>query len=950
MTLTRPERRLAAGMRIFAAAFIVAVLIYGLAPWIGPVTSFARRLPFVAFSVVKVATLALVCIYAGSSPRERRGLAWVAVGGHLVSLAAMLLVLAFTDTSRVVTMGPMAQPIGQVLWGAIALDGVICGILVWLALGARAAALEATQGAAVPVKEPLLPAERQLAAFLMLMLVVFVGGAVFFELGALIPSWQPAFVELPFVTNSVVRDGTLALVTIFVLRDVRGRVGVVSILVVSLMVSAAVQGLYWFGAGAEAPMVLFGRTIAIRDALAVGAGVDLAGSLLVLAMQRRAWRARFAPQFLSLRGYRTLGALADVLVVGPDEQVSPEIIARNVDRYFSNIASRRRIVHRMALFIVHFHPVFYFRAPLPQLDPVLCAEHLKRHFYQEVTLRLIPIGVRQWVSGLIKVAKQLTYVGYYNDRRADASVGYTRFKDRPHPVPVPPPKPVALKVATPESIETDALHYEADVCVIGSGAAGAILAYRFAEAGKSVIVLERGKFVQPTAFTDDEVDMIGKLYDDGIFQQTRDLRFTILQGSCVGGTTVVNNAVSFRTPEPVVRESWNDRFRWDAGVDYAELMRSAERVEKWLPIIPQNYNPKILNPSGELFIEGARRLGHPLQADVVAANIVDCKGCGYCNIGCAFGHKMSMLETVLPWGQKKFGDRFRIIAECAVTRLIPGRSGPDGKRVGTVRAQLSDGRALTVRADTVVVAAGAIASSYILQQSGIGKGLPVGEGMSFNMGSAMTAEFDQRLDAYAGLQISHYGLPRSGRGWVFETWWNPPVAQALNMPGWFEQHYDNMRRFPYMMGVGVLVGTESTGQVRSALLGGADVVYEPSENDRRKLADGLIELGQILFAAGARRVMVNGWDYYEFTSPATLGDLIPLALDAEELALGTGHPQGGNAISRSPARGVVGPDFRVHGWENLFVCDASVIPSSLTVNPQLTVMSLADYAAPRMMT
>ncbi|MGH7751405.1 MAG: GMC family oxidoreductase, partial [Gemmatimonadales bacterium] len=203
------------------------------------------------------------------------------------------------------------------------------------------------------------------------------------------------------------------------------------------------------------------------------------------------------------------------------------------------------------------------------------------------------------------------------------------------------------------------------------------------------------------------------------------------------------------------------------------------------------------------------------------------------------------------------------------------------------------------------------------------------------------------MDAYDGLQISHYGVPQRQRGWVYETWWNPPVAQALNMPGWFERHFANMRRYPYMMAVGPLVGTESNGHVARALTGGPDVVYQPTAGDRRKLGDALIQLGQILFAAGARRVMVNAWNDYEFFHPNQLGELVPIALDPDELVLGTGHPQGGNALSATPEWGVVGPDFRVHGWENLYVCDASVIPSSLTVNPQLTVMALAQYAAPR---
>jgi choline dehydrogenase-like flavoprotein len=203
------------------------------------------------------------------------------------------------------------------------------------------------------------------------------------------------------------------------------------------------------------------------------------------------------------------------------------------------------------------------------------------------------------------------------------------------------------------------------------------------------------------------------------------------------------------------------------------------------------------------------------------------------------------------------------------------------------------------------------------------------------------------MNAYDGLQISHAALPGPGRGWVFETWWNPPVAQALNMPGWFEQHFQNMRRYPYLMAVGALVGTEGNGRVSRALTGGPDVDYEPTLADRRKLADALIELGRILFAGGARRVMLNSWNYYEYRSPHSLAEITRILADPEEMLLGTGHPQGGNAISQDPRWGVVGPDFRVHGYENLFVCDASVIPSSLTVNPQLTVMSLAQLASAR---
>jgi hypothetical protein len=385
-------------------------------------------------------------------------------------------------------------------------------------------------------------------------------------------------------------------------------------------------------------------------------------------------------------------------------------------------------------------------------------------------------------------------------------------------------------------------------------------------------------------------------------------------------------------------------------LDPLNLDQSVSAIRQFLHIQPQPEN--ILNPSHPKFAEQIRKLGlnngkfpeeQRVQVGVVDANIEGCVGCGYCNIGCKYGKKMSMLDKTLPEAQRRFPGRLRIMAECEVEHIRTA-SGEPQKVIG-IRAKLSDGRRVTIKADTFVVSAGAIASSYLLQKSGIGRDLPVGSQVCFNMGSPITAEFNQEIDAYDGLQISHYGLPAQNRGFVMETWWNPPVAQAVNMPGWFEEHYQNMKNYRKQMAVGVLVGTENNGKVRPALTGGADINFVPTRQDLSRLADGLIQAGEVLFAAGARRVMINTWGYDVFTHPSQLFRIYELTGDPRYITLGSGHPQGGNAISEDPTRGVVGPDFRVHGYQNLYVCDASVFPSSITVNPQLTIMSLADYAA-----
>ena len=165
------------------------------------------------------------------------------------------------------------------------------------------------------------------------------------------------------------------------------------------------------------------------------------------------------------------------------------------------------------------------------------------------------------------------------------------------------------------------------------------------------------------------------------------------------------------------------------------------------------------------------------------------------------------------------------------------------------------------------------------------------------------------------------------------------------MPGWFSDHFHNMRRYDQMACAGSVIGTRRNATVRAKRLGrGMKLSYKPAKDDLDRLVRGLKLIGRIFLESGATRVMPTTFRYLEFTSPGQLDDLDRLVTDNTDIQLHSSHPQGGNAISRDPEKGVVDPSLRVHGFDNLHVCDASVFPSSLTVNPQLSVMALADYA------
>jgi choline dehydrogenase-like flavoprotein len=246
-----------------------------------------------------------------------------------------------------------------------------------------------------------------------------------------------------------------------------------------------------------------------------------------------------------------------------------------------------------------------------------------------------------------------------------------------------------------------------------------------------------------------------------------------------------------------------------------------------------------------------------------------------------------------------------------------------------------------------VLSAGAIASSLILQRSGLGGEL-AGRGLSFNMGSPVTFDFAEVLHSERGMQISHFMRPTDGTddGLVFETWFNPIVAQSLFMPGWFEEHWDNMHRYCHMTCLGTVVGTASNGRVKAArLLGGVQLDYTPCDRDFVRMKAGVRIACELGLEAGAERVMPATFRPINITCPRELSRIDDEIGDASDLSLNSVHPQGGNAVSADPLKGVVDPSFRVYDTLGLHVCDASIFPSSITVNPQLTVMALAAYAA-----
>ncbi len=728
-------------------------------------------------------------------------------------------------------------------------------------------------------------------------------------------------VSLP---NSFAKDVLFVMISAVAAADVR-RFGGLALVIAAgyvALVIGQIATLIW-GAAPPIDLPLVGEVSATAGLLA-WMGIDIVLAALFAWLWARAARDGYGLRFLHPLAFLTLGAVAEVLIEGDDEVVAPREVGRNVDNYLADLDSTGKARVQAGLIVLGLWPLLTARPPLFLLAPDTRKAFLKKRFVEEIAKRRVLKPLRPFVQALIRTGSQMSYLGYYGDRRSWDAIGYRVYRRRPGgrlPLPADAIDPPAL-----ETLE-EPPHRRYDSIVVGSGAAGGILAYRLAESGRKVLVLERGPHVDPRGFGDDEVVQYLRLYNEGALQLATNFSLQVLQGMCVGGGTTINNALCLDPPD-LVLEQWQQRA---PGFDRAALKAAIKDVRTWFGVAP--IAESTVTEAAKRFKRAVGELGLPGEFERMHANISPaCRATGYCNIGCGYGAKLSTLDTVLPQAQHRH--KLDLMADVRVDRIE--RQGRRATRV--VGQHRPTGQRVEVEADEIVVAAGPIGSSYLLQRSELG-GDAVGRDLHFNITSPVTADFPDEIDSFRGIQMSDAyrssdGVPR----YLVETWFNPPATQALAMPGWFEDHFGNMRRYRHMACSGVLVGTTTPGRVKPGKHA-PEVEYTVSDDDQKALIEGIQVAGRIWFRAGAERVMPATFAWQEYRAPEELTQL-PGRIQTGDLLMTSAHPQGGNALGA-----VVGEDFRVDGMDNLYLCDASVFPTSVHVNPQLTVMGMAQHAA-----
>jgi choline dehydrogenase-like flavoprotein len=468
---------------------------------------------------------------------------------------------------------------------------------------------------------------------------------------------------------------------------------------------------------------------------------------------------------------------------------------------------------------------------------------------------------------------------------------------------------------------------EADVCIVGAGAGGSAAALALVEAGLTVVMLEEGRHWNPKDFQQKMPWALRNLYAErGVRTAMGDTIIPVAAGRGVGGSTLINSAISFRPPVNRI-SMWREQ----AGFDQNNtLFAAVERV--WKAIGVSVNPPAVQKENNLIFKKGVDALGWP--GHFMPRSAPGCVGCGVCQMGCPTGGKMSvdrtLLSTALATG------RVAVHADCRaesvqtqggqVTQITADQIDPQtGGTVGQVR----------VKAKTFVISGGAVGTPRFLLSNGLGDPKTAGKHLRFHPATGAMARFEHEIRPWEGVTQGYY-VDFMEEGYLLETYTVTPDQYSMSLPTKLGlESLEIMADLSRLASSGVMAsGWDSEGSVNLKGL-----AYTVSDADKHRLIKGLRRTAQAFFAAGANSVFVPINGTPPILSEQEIDAKIDLDCKLADLFVYCSHMMGSCRMGLDPASSVVNPTGRVWGWKNLYLADTSVFPGALGVNPQVTTMA-----------
>ena len=450
------------------------------------------------------------------------------------------------------------------------------------------------------------------------------------------------------------------------------------------------------------------------------------------------------------------------------------------------------------------------------------------------------------------------------------------------------------------------LHY--DFIIVGSGVSGGRIAGELAEAGANCLLLEAGKDFRAQTFPGTEIDTTAQMFWGGGIELNSDASIGMLRGKCLGGTSVINQALLDRFDE-IAFSDWRDR----SGVAFLSLEKTTpfyDELEKKVAI--QSIEERYRNKNAQFFKKGFDLMG--LHASPLRRAQTDCKfdhgsDCIACLGGCPRNSKQSSLVTsIIPALQKGLA----LMAECEVQNIS---SNNDQVEITAIQNQ----KQIKLTAHQCILAGGSFGNTKILFQSGLKQKSPaLGTGFSCHPQLMSFGIYDEPIDAHKGPLQSYKSddLTLRRAGYKFENVAAPPIGTSMLLPGWGLEHLQLMKKYRYLASIEVCTRDEPNGTISVGRSGKIKIHKPLTTQDHRKIKEGQNIIHEIFIKTGAKKVIIS------------------------EQTFGL-HLMGGCTIGVDAKKSVVNPEFELHEMKNVYCADSSIFPSAPGINPSFTIMALS---------
>jgi choline dehydrogenase-like flavoprotein len=477
--------------------------------------------------------------------------------------------------------------------------------------------------------------------------------------------------------------------------------------------------------------------------------------------------------------------------------------------------------------------------------------------------------------------------------------------------------------------------FEVDCVIVGSGAGGAPVAHALASRGHAVLVLEAGARYGRESFHGRSWERAMRMMRQHVAIGPAPILVPV--GETVGGTTTVNSGTCLPPPLEVLR-----RWRFEdelVELDPASLEPYLRRVEAQLGVA--SAEELALGNVGRIVARGAEKLGW--SHGPLSRNAPGCDGQGTCCFGCPTDAKRSVNVSYLPAALRAGA---MLIHHARVEEILVA----GGKAIGVAaRVPGGSGARLRVHARAVVLSCGAIGTPALLLAQGLAnRSGQVGKNLTVHPASNAWALFDERVDGWRGIPQG-YGIDSFvNEGIRFEGASVPLDIAAPTSPLVGEAWTRFVERFDHLLSYGYMIADTSRGRVILGPGRKPRLLYRLNETDRRRLLRGQVLLARLLLAAGAREVQPSIRGLSPIRDERDLERFEREAsgrVAGHRLELSAYHPLGTCRMGRDPRRSVVGPSHETHDVPNLFVVDGSCVNGPLGVNPQVTIMTLAERSS-----